>query len=89
MDKEIRKVEITFSDGAQETFTGNVMVVADNGDTIFCCASFRCHLGKAKQIAMTMVIQAGKIFAEGVEQKGTEEMWTETEEDKPEFDFDF
>ena len=86
MVQGIDKVEITFSDGTQRVFTGDFMVVAVDGDKIFCCATFRCEFGKAKQIAMTMVTQAGKIFAQGVEQEGVEEMhFEEGEEDKPDF----
>ena len=87
MEKELKSVEITFSDGSHETYTGDVIVFALEEDGVACRASFRCGLERAKQMAMTMVIQAGKIFREGVSQEGEEQTWTEEGEEGDGFDF--
>ena len=85
MEKQLEKVEITYSDGTHETYDGNVLVIALEEGGIACRASFRCKVEEAGRVAMTMVIEAGKIFAEGTKQEGEEHMWSGKEESG--FDF--
>lgn len=84
MDKRIEKVEITYSDGTQETYTGNVLVIAlDEEKGINCRGSFRCALGEATKVAMTMVMEAGRIFQKSIkEHDGVERMWLEGKEER-------
>ena len=77
MGKKLEKVEVTFSDGTQETYTGNVMVIALEEDGIACRGSFKCELKEANNVAMTLVMEAGRIFKESIKQEGEEHIWTE------------
>ena len=84
MEKELEKVEITFSDGSHETYNGDVIVFALEKDGVACRASFRCKVRDAARVAMSMVIQAGEIFKHNCTREGEGEVWTEEEDG---FDF--
>ena len=69
MEKELEKVEITFSDGTHETYTKNVLVIALNGRGVDCRASFKCKMEEAAKVAIAVTVEAGRIFEQGVKQE--------------------